>query len=57
MAEIEHFVDPSDKSHPKFYSVANVEVFLYSSNNQMSGELPSKWKIGEAVKQVSVCVT
>lgn len=55
MAEIEHFVDPSDKSHPKFDSVANVEVFLYSSNNQMSGELPSKWKIGEAVKQV--CVT
>ncbi|GAB4845802.1 hypothetical protein Ancab_039211 [Ancistrocladus abbreviatus] len=27
LAEIEHFVDPEDKSHPKFVEVANLEFF------------------------------
>jgi len=55
MAEIEHFCDPSDKSHPKFGSVRDLEVTLYSACNQMSGELPEKKTIGDAVKMV--CVT
>jgi len=53
MAEIEHFCNPSDKSHPKFGEVKDVEVALYSACNQMSGELPEKRKIGDAVKVVS----
>jgi len=53
MAEIEHFCDPSDKSHPKFDSVKDVEVTLYSACNQMSGELPEKKKFGDAVQMVS----
>jgi len=55
MAEIEHFCDPSDKSHPKFDGVKDIEVTLYSACNQMSGELPEKRKIGDAVKLVCSC--
>jgi len=51
MAEIEHFCDPSDKSHPKFHRVAETEMTLYSANDQMSGQPAKLWKIGEAVKQ------
>lgn len=54
MAEIEHFVDPLDKTHPKFHEVENVEVTLYSAKNQVSGQSPEKWKIGEAVRTVKM---
>merc|ERR1719361_1275465 len=37
MAEIEHFCDPEDKSHPKFNRVADTEMSLYSACNQMDG--------------------
>lgn len=50
MAEIEHFVDPTDKSHPKFAEVEGVEVVLYSAKNQVSGQSPEKHKIGDAVR-------
>ena len=53
MAEIEHFVDPTDKSHPKFADVENVELTLYSAKNQVSGQPPVKHKIGDAVRSVS----
>jgi glycyl-tRNA synthetase len=56
MAEIEHFVDPNDKSHPKFSDVENVEVVLYSANNQMSGQPAEKLKIGDAVRSVSAFI-
>ena len=52
MAEIEHFCDPKDKSHPKFDSVKDLEVTLYSACNQMEGKLPETWTIGKAVEQV-----
>jgi glycyl-tRNA synthetase (class II) len=29
-AEIEHFVNPDDKSHPRFSEVADLEPLLYS---------------------------
>jgi len=29
-AEIEHFVNPDDKSHPRFPEVADLEPLLYS---------------------------
>ena len=50
MAEIEHFVDPTDKSHPKFENVADLEVQLYSATNQMSGESARLVRLGEAVR-------
>ena len=46
---LEHFCDPSDKSHPKFTRVADLEMILYSANNQMKGESAKAVKIGEAV--------
>lgn len=52
MAEIEHFVDANDKSHPKFSEVENIELTLYSAKNQVSGESPEVVKIGDAVRSV-----
>ncbi len=52
MAEIEHFCDPNDKSHPKFEQEKDTEVMLHTASGQMDGKLPEKWKIGEAVAQV-----
>ncbi|XP_029654474.1 glycine--tRNA ligase, mitochondrial 1-like [Octopus sinensis] len=41
MAEIEHFVDPDDKSHPKFDKVASLKLSLLSSADQINGR-PSR---------------
>ncbi|XP_011301987.1 glycine--tRNA ligase [Fopius arisanus] len=49
MAEIEHFCDPSDKSHPKFDGVRNTKLMLYSACNQMDGKSAELKTIGEAV--------
>jgi len=49
MAEIEHFCDPVDKSHPKFSGVSTTEMNLYSANDQMSGQSPKSVVIGQAV--------
>ena len=63
MAEIEHFCDPCDKNHPKFDSIKDVKVTLYSACNQMDGKLPEERTIGDAVACVSyicdmsLCVT
>jgi len=35
MAEIEHFVDPSNKAHHKFHRVKDMQLPLYSSDNQV----------------------
>ena len=40
MAEVENFVGPLDKSHPKFTDVQDVKLTLYSAKNQVSGEPP-----------------
>lgn len=34
MAEIEHFVDPADKSHHKFYLVKDMKLPLLTAPNQ-----------------------
>lgn len=52
MAEIEHFVDPNEKIHPKFQNVADLEILLYSSKAQTSGQSAKVMKLGEAVNQV-----
>ena len=35
LAEIEHFVDPRDKRHPKFESVRHFVLPLYPRKNQL----------------------
>eukprot|EP00040_Diaphanoeca_grandis_P010787 m.55273 g.55273 ORF g.55273 m.55273 type:complete len:743 (+) comp22044_c0_seq1:222-2450(+) len=51
MAEIEHFVDPSDKTHPKFKTVADLVLPFLSSNNQEQGRPLVHKTIGEAVAE------
>lgn len=54
MAEIEHFCDPNEKSHPKFDDVKDTLMLLYSACNQMDGKSATQIKIGDAVKSVSM---
>lgn len=54
MCEIEHFVDPNDKDHPKFSKVADLDVNLYSACDQMDGKPSKTMKIGEAVKNGTI---
>uniref|UniRef100_A0A4W6DCN8 Glycine--tRNA ligase n=1 Tax=Lates calcarifer TaxID=8187 RepID=A0A4W6DCN8_LATCA len=51
MAEIEHFVDPTEKVHPKFSSVADLDIILYSSKAQTSGQSAQIMRLGDAVEQ------
>ncbi|KAG5446620.1 Glycine--tRNA ligase [Clonorchis sinensis] len=51
MAEIEYFVDPTDKQHPKFDRVKDVEMTIYSACSQMDGLPAKRMTIGEAVAQ------
>ncbi|MCX9084451.1 MAG: glycine--tRNA ligase [Candidatus Methanoperedens sp.] len=48
-AEAEIFIDPRDKTHPKFKDVADMVMNLYSQEGQVSGEI-KKMTLGEAVK-------
>jgi glycyl-tRNA synthetase len=49
MAEIEHFVDPLDKSTTKFESVADLVVPLAARENQLTGIPPTQMTLREAV--------
>eukprot|EP01091_Cochliopodium_minus_P003421 TRINITY_DN132_c0_g5_i1.p1 TRINITY_DN132_c0_g5~~TRINITY_DN132_c0_g5_i1.p1 ORF type:complete len:634 (+),score=219.84 TRINITY_DN132_c0_g5_i1:52-1953(+) len=51
LAEIEHFVDPSDKNHPKFSSIENVVLPLYDRVNQLETQELVHIPIGEAIKR------
>lgn len=48
-AEIEFFVKPTDKKHPKFEALSNLKLQLYSSPRQLSGDSHEEIKIGDAV--------
>jgi glycyl-tRNA synthetase len=48
-AEAEIFIDPRDKTHPKFKEVADIVMNLYSQEGQAKGE-SQKMSLGEAVK-------
>jgi glycyl-tRNA synthetase len=50
MGEIEHFVDPKDKSHPNFASVADKELVLFGQEDQLGSGKTKVMKIGDAVK-------
>lgn len=52
MAEIEHFCDPTNKDHPKFSSIADLNINMYSACNQMEGKSAEVKNLGEAVKEV-----
>ncbi|MCO5567246.1 hypothetical protein L7F22_020935 [Adiantum nelumboides] len=49
LAEIEHFVNPDDKSHPKFKDVADLELLLFPRDRQMRVEDPVLTRLGDAV--------
>jgi len=50
MGEIEHFVNPEDKSHPNFASVADKELVLFGRENQLGSGKTQFISAGEAVK-------
>ncbi|KAL3617651.1 hypothetical protein CASFOL_037972 [Castilleja foliolosa] len=51
LAEIEHFVDPEDKSHPKFSEVSELEFLMFPREDQVSARQARRIQIGEAVSQ------
>jgi len=55
MAEIEHFVHPKKKDHPKFASVADLEVTLYPApprDNPLQERKMIRKTLGAAVREV-----
>jgi len=50
MGEIEHFVNPKDKSHPSFPNIADNELVLFGRNDQLGSGKTKKISAGEAVK-------
>ena len=54
MAEIEHYVDPLDKAHPRFHEVKNIKLSLLPKEVQLSGKTDlTEMTIGDAVANVS----
>ncbi|GMJ04882.1 hypothetical protein like AT1G29880 [Hibiscus trionum] len=51
LAEIEHFVDPDDKSHPKFPQVSDLEFLMFPREKQVSGQPAERTCLGEAVSK------
>ncbi|MQM11571.1 hypothetical protein Taro_044484 [Colocasia esculenta] len=54
LAEIEHFVDPQDKSHPKFAEVADLEFLMFPKQDQLTGQSAKKMILGKAVSEGTV---
>jgi glycyl-tRNA synthetase len=50
IAEIEHFLDPLDKTHPKFETVADLEIPLYSAIDQTNGHSAQLVRLDDAVR-------
>lgn len=51
LAEIEHFMNPNEKRHPKLAEVAQTSLFLLSRDVQESGGEPLEMTVGEAVSK------
>ncbi len=50
MAEVEHYVDPDKKQHPRFEEIRDVQLPLLDRDTQLSGKTtPQLLKIGRAV--------
>lgn len=55
MAEIEHFVDPKDKNHPRFDEVKDVKIMALPKGVQEQGHTTTtEITIGEAVKSKTI---
>lgn len=50
LAEIEHFLDPTDKSHPKIDNVRDVRLWAWPKQWQEEGKPPQKMTINEALE-------
>jgi glycyl-tRNA synthetase len=51
MAEIEHYVDPDKKQHPRFGEVSDVMLPLLDRETQLAGKtVPQKLTVGQAVE-------
>jgi glycyl-tRNA synthetase len=50
MAEIEHFVNPDDKSHPNFSAVAEKDLVLFGRDDQLGSGKTKTISVGEAVQ-------
>jgi len=50
LAEFEHFVDPNDKTHPKFDTIADVEVRFYSAEHQMNNQPAEMLRFSDAIQ-------
>jgi len=53
-AEVEWFVKPTDKKHPKFKQYADLKLLLFPSKQQLGGESHIEVPIGEAVSSGTV---
>ncbi|KAI7731663.1 hypothetical protein M8C21_007950 [Ambrosia artemisiifolia] len=51
LAEIEHFVDPDDKSHPKYSEVSSLKFLMFPRDEQMSGQSAKVLCLGDAVSK------
>eukprot|EP01138_Halocafeteria_seosinensis_P003816 gb/GECG01003902.1/.p1 GENE.gb/GECG01003902.1/~~gb/GECG01003902.1/.p1 ORF type:complete len:749 (+),score=116.75 gb/GECG01003902.1/:1-2247(+) len=51
MAEIEHFVHPQEKTHPKISEVAELKVILFPRENQLGDGKTIEMTIGDALKK------
>ncbi|KAF7725622.1 Glycine--tRNA ligase 1, mitochondrial [Apophysomyces ossiformis] len=52
MAEIEHFVDPENKQHPKFEEVKDVKIRVLPKGTQLQGKTETyEITVGEAVEK------
>ncbi|ORY19999.1 glycyl-tRNA synthetase [Rhizoclosmatium globosum] len=51
MAEIEHYVDPLKKDHPRFHTIKDLELTLYPADRQLQGAGTIRMKMGDAVAQ------
>eukprot|EP00462_Mataza_sp_D1_P018149 CAMPEP_0175140966 /NCGR_PEP_ID=MMETSP0087-20121206/11817_1 /TAXON_ID=136419 /ORGANISM="Unknown Unknown, Strain D1" /LENGTH=941 /DNA_ID=CAMNT_0016424277 /DNA_START=28 /DNA_END=2853 /DNA_ORIENTATION=+ len=54
LAEIEHFVNPENKNHPKFKKVANLELTLLPKAAQTGEDICVQMTVGEAVKSGTI---
>ena len=53
MAEIEFFVDPTNKNHSKFSAVEHLVLSLLPQDRQLSGEPPLQVTLKEAIEKVT----
>jgi glycyl-tRNA synthetase len=53
LAEIEHFVHPEDKKHPKYSSIADVVLTLFPREQQEGSKKTIEMSIREAVEKVT----